>query len=138
MNLQQDYIKETNKSYLRKNKKNGCNLDYNIRKDILLKYEPFKVITFSNNEEAILDAYLFNKNDKIVVVIEQISGNNYSKILILNYNDDIVSIIKKCIKNDRNKDIIRISHTTEEKYNKILDIIFDINEKKYIRKKLPV
>ena len=134
MKVQQDYIKETNKSYLRKNKKNDCNLDYNIRKDILLKYEPFKVITFSNNEEAILDAYLFNKNDKIVVVIEQISGNNYSKILILNYTDDILLKIKECIKNDKGKDIIRLSHTTEDSFIKILDIIFDKKEKTLIRK----
>jgi len=138
MKIQQDYIKETNKSYLRKNKKNDYNLDYNIRKDILLNYNPFKMISFKNKKERIIDVYLFNKDEKIIVVVEQINDLNYSKILILNYNDDIVSIIKKCIKNDRNKDIIRISHTTEEKYNKILDIIFDINEKKYIRKKLPV
>ena len=48
MKVQQDYIKETNKSYLRKNKKNDYNLDYNIRKDILLNYNPFKIISFIN------------------------------------------------------------------------------------------
>ena len=134
MKIQQDYIKETNKSYLRKNKKNDYYLDYNIRKDILLNYDPFKIISFRNEKERIIDAYLFDKEDKIIVVVEQINDINYSKILILNYNDDIVSIIKECIKNDRNKGIVRISHTTEEKYIYVLDIIFDVDEKILIRK----
>jgi len=126
-------IKETNKSYLTKTKKNNYYLDYGIRKNILLSYNPFKIISFKSFNELIIDAYLFCENEKIIVVIEQLSGKNYSKILFLNKNDDIVHIIKECIKNDKNKDIIRISHTTEENYENILNLIFCENDKKITR-----
>ena len=134
MNLQHEYIKETGKSYLRKNKKSGYYLDYKIKKDILLSYEPFKIISFNNGKEKIIEAYLFDKDGKIIVVISQINDLNYSKILILNENDDILLNIKECIKDDRNKDIIRVSHTTKEKFMNILDIIFNENKKYLIRK----
>ena len=134
MKIQYENAKETTKSYLKKIKKNDYELDYSIRRNILLSYDPFKIISFKNYGEIIIDAYLFNENEKIIVVIEQISGNNYSKILFLNKNDDIVSIIKECIKNDGCKDIVRFSHTTEENYTKILDIIFDENKKRFNRK----
>lgn len=134
MNLQHEYIKETNKSYLRKNKKNHYFLDYEIKKEILLSYEPFKIISFKTTNEIILEAYLYEKEDKIIVVISQINDLNYSKILILNKNDDVLFNIKNCIKDDRGKDIIRISHTTKEKFYKILDIIFEVNKISFIRK----
>jgi len=134
MKVEQNDIKETKKSYLRKNKKNDYYLDYDIKKEVLLSYEPFKVITFKDDNKKILEAYLFDNNDKIIVVISQINDLNYSKILILNYNDDILLKIKECIKNDKGKDIIRVSHTTEDKFIKILDIIFDKKEKFLIRK----
>lgn len=129
MKIQTDKIKETNKSYLTKTTKNNYYLDYGIRKNILLSYNPFKIISFKSFDEFIIDAYLFCENEKIIVVIEQLSGKNYSKILFLNKNDDIVHIIKECIKNDKNKDIIRISHTTEENYENILNLIFSENDK---------
>lgn len=134
MKVEQHEIKETKKSYLRKNKKNNYYLNYGIKKEVLLSYDPFKVITFKDDNKKILEAYLFKKDNKIIVVISQINDLNYSKILFLNYGDDILLKIKECIKNDKGKDIIRLSHTTEDSFIKILDIIFDKKENYLIRK----
>ena len=134
MKVEQHEIKETKKSYLRKNKKNNYYLNYGIKKEVLLSYDPFKVITFKDDNKTILEAYLFKKDNKIIVVISQINDLNYSKILFLNYGDDILLKIKECIKNDKGKDIIRLSHTTEDSFIKILDIIFDKKENYLIRK----
>ena len=123
---EEHYVEHTRKSYIFLPKKKKPVIDYVIRNDILIKYDPFKIILFQDKyDKSNTFAYLFYQNGKIIVVLEEEKGCNYTKILILNKNDDIIEKIKDIIYCDKEKDIIRFGYIDSYTYEKNLNIIFN-------------
>lgn len=111
-------------------------IDYNVRKSILLSYNPKYVRTYSSNaSDLTYDAYVYLKYDMVLVALEPISGENYQLLLNLGYidiNDTkyIFDTIKTVLEVDSNIKVIdpaimRKNHTTLERFVENVDIFLN-------------
>lgn len=111
-------------------------IDYELRKQELLKYEPIQIIMFTGRKTTEkIDAYLYEKEGFLIAVCEPYLGDSYTKIFNLgNISKDDYPLIKDMITAGLEADrvvsgydpaIIRKSHTSLDTYKLNLKTLFE-------------
>lgn len=113
-------------------------IDYELRKNELLKYQPFAIYNFvgaRSREE--VDVYVYEQGGYIIAIAEPISGLSYTKILnlgLINANNQelISNNIQAALEASEDivladDAIIRKNHTSFEMFKKNLEVLFAEN-----------
>ena len=111
-------------------------IDYSVRKSALEKYNPKYIIKYIGNKESSeYDAYIYEKDDYTLAVVEPVDGLSYQYNLNLGSvdkedNELIKEIIKAALEAKEeivmlDDAIIRKNHTTMESFNDNLEIFLN-------------
>lgn len=129
-------INQTKDSYRVRVSKKYDEIDYTVRQNVLLGYDPFKIITlydYYTNEQ--IDCYLFLRNEKIVVVLEPIA-NHYTKVLYVDDKDKVLEKIIAAAENDNtlNNNLVRIGNSNIESYLDDVDLLLKTEHHKHFKR----